>query len=389
MKKKFLKLIVLLFVFLVQNSFGQEKLNSDYIIKKEGDTIYGIVDYKKNNLIKFRELQNERIGDFAPQDIKAFKVNGVFYLSATIKTDKDIVETVFLQNLIEGDKSLYSYESSGNITNYYIKQEEKYLILQNHNSKNKGNNAFKGKLVYYLSDCPSITSVVENSSYNDLSLLKVFEKYYSCTDSNPTYKSEKKIHIDKGLFIGASLTSLKFEDTKGVPYLKSEYELSTNITLGMFLELFINKKKGWSLYNEIQYYSYKTSNHTNDIENENVFTINDTEISHSFVKLNNLIRYNTSVVDQSMFFNIGVTNGYVIKEKNFRRKETNIYSTYIESTHLAIPKTKKNEFGIILGAGTKFERLSFEARFESTSGVVEKGPNSRLNKFYLLVGYSL
>ncbi|MFD0837489.1 hypothetical protein ACFQ0I_17055 [Mariniflexile aquimaris] len=63
MKKTLSILIMILFGFFVQNSLGQEKFNSDYIVKKEGDTIYGAIEYenKQPNLVKFKNLQNEMV----------------------------------------------------------------------------------------------------------------------------------------------------------------------------------------------------------------------------------------------------------------------------------------------------------------------------------------
>ncbi|MFD0837490.1 hypothetical protein ACFQ0I_17060 [Mariniflexile aquimaris] len=205
----------------------------------------------------------------------------------------------------------------------------------------------------------------------------------------PDYKNEKRIKIEKGIFIGASMTSLKFDDHKLLPYLNSKYKSSTDISFGVYLELFLNKNKGWSLYNEIQYYSYKSSNHYEDIENENIFTTINTKISHSFIKLNNLARFGFSMANQPLYFNLGMTNGWVITEENYRRIESNVFSVQTVSNGLAIPDVKNHEFGIIMGLGTKFNKLSFEVRYEITDGVSEDSANSKLNKLYFLVGYRL
>jgi hypothetical protein len=377
---------------MIQKSFGQGSLKSDYIVKKEGDTIYGAVEYQNKHLnsVKFRDFKNKIVGSYTPENISAFKMNEGTYLSAKIQTDEDGIKTVFLQTLVEGDKSLYSYEDPNKGINYYIKQNEKYLILVYKSAKNLKieNNKFKGQLLYYLKDCSSIKFIVNNSSYNTSSLLDVFKKYYECKGITNDFISKKKINIDKGIFIGASMSSLIFNDTKLYPYLNDKYESSTDITFGMYLELFINKNKGWSLYNEIQYNSYKTSNQYEDIENKNIFTTINTKISHSFIKINNLARYSFPMTNQSMYFNIGITNGFVITEENFRRTEHNVFSTQTVSNGIAIPFPTNHEFGVILGVGTKFNRLSVEARYESTLGVSTQ-VNSKLNRLYFLIGYSI
>ena len=121
MKKTLSRLILILLVFSVQKSLGQEKFNSDYIVNKEGDTIYGSIEYQKKylNSFKFRSLQNEIVGDFTPENVRAFKTNEVSYVSANIQTDLDTtIKTVFLQTLVEGNKSLYSYEGSNKSISY-------------------------------------------------------------------------------------------------------------------------------------------------------------------------------------------------------------------------------------------------------------------------------
>jgi hypothetical protein len=393
MKKTLSRLIIILIVFSVQTSLGQEKINYDYIIKKEGDTIYGSIEYQKTNLnlVKFRNLKNEIIGSFTPENIRAFKTNNDSYLSAKIQTDQGGIKTVFLQNLVEGDKSLYSHEDSNKGINYYIKQNEKYLILVYKSSENlkREENKFKGQLLYYLMDCSSIKSIVNSSSYNTLSLVNVFKKYYECIGVTAYHTSKKRIKIEKGIFIGASISSLTFDHNKSYPYLTSKYESSTDITFGVYLEVFVNKNKGWSVYNEIQYYSYKTSNQYLDIENENIYTAIDTKISHSFIKINNLARYNLPMANQSMYFNIGITNGFVITEENFRRTDHNVFSTQLIHNDIAIPFPTNHEFGGVLGVGTKFNKLSVEARYETTNGVSSQGPISKSNKFYFLIGYSI
>ncbi len=391
MTKKYARLVIILLVFISQETIGQEYFTSGYIVNKEGDTIQGSIDYRNNSLnrIRFKDLKNGTINSYTPESIIAFKVDNDIYKSANIETNTSSAP-VFLKTIVEGEKSLFSYEQLNERIEFYIKNNEEYILLVFNKEAYtlKKNEKFKGQLTFYLNDCPSINSHTERASYNAASLGNVFEKYYECTGNTVDYKKDTKIKIEKGVIAGVSITSLKFNDNDTSPYLNSKFKTSTDFTGGVFFDISLSQKeKKWSLYNEILYYSYKTSNEYEDIENENIYTTTNTKISHSFIKMNNLARYNFPVgKNLSMHFNAGLTNGFVITEENYKRVERNVYSVQTISTGPALSFPRNHEFGYMLGLGLKNNRLTYQVRYENTSGVSGDSAVSSMSKFYLLIG---
>jgi len=84
-----------------------------------------------------------------------------------------VVDTVFLQTMIQGIKSLYHYKDSDGKDNLYIKQNEcfdllvykKYLKIYEGASVVLENKKYTGQLTVYLQDCQQILSKIYSTAY--------------------------------------------------------------------------------------------------------------------------------------------------------------------------------------------------------------------------------
>lgn len=86
--------------------YAQTDFRSGYIIKNQGDTLYGLIDYrsdlKMSLTCKFKNDNNEII-EYTPSDILAFRIiNSTFYISRIINDRKSILEF-----LINGKVNIY------------------------------------------------------------------------------------------------------------------------------------------------------------------------------------------------------------------------------------------------------------------------------------------
>ena len=148
-----------------------------------------------------------------------FYAAGKVYRSAIIKIDQSprktnestlspefqfIIDTVFLQAIILGEKELYYLNDSTGKESFYIRQDAmfEWLIYKKYQIKQKDkkvvivNNNYIGQLLLYLQNCPSINSVLSETNYDLKSLSKVFYFYYDCTNTKVVYrKKEKKLKL--------------------------------------------------------------------------------------------------------------------------------------------------------------------------------------------------
>ncbi|MCS4434139.1 hypothetical protein [Aquiflexum gelatinilyticum] len=180
--------IILLFslLFILKNPvFAQSNFLSAKIVNAIGDTIQGEIDYrnwdKNPNKITFKSLDQKEILEFTPKDIQSFLVSDEVYLSARVETERignnqfdqsptieTTLETVFLQTIIAGEKSLFLYKNEASRENFYIKDNGEYYLLKykKYNKVQTVNGAtrsytaenkfFLGQLGAYLNGCPDI-----------------------------------------------------------------------------------------------------------------------------------------------------------------------------------------------------------------------------------------
>lgn len=396
-----------------QLTFSQENYIPGYVIKNNSDTLFGFVDYRnwKNNpdLIKFKTNIEKDPISFMPTDIAEFKVKDEIYVSGFINTEvtpiqtdklkvdpkiKIKVDTTFLQTLFRGKKSLYYYKNSDGKENFYIKQNDGFdlLIYKKYLKKQDGkdvvteNKKYLGQLTLYLNDCPTINSKLENTSYKQKSLLKLFQYYYECSSSDIYFQKEiESIHAEFGVLAGVTITSLEF-GSDAFPYLvNAEYNSSNSFSAGLFLNLILprNQRK-WSINNEILYSTYKVMGSYEENEFGNQNSLITTEIGYSYLKINNLVRFKYPVDNLFLFLNGGISNGFSISETNYKKEE----SRFRTKESVALNDTRKYEQGLILGSGVMYKRFSFEIRYEMGNGMSKySGLNSSTKRYHFLLGY--
>jgi len=256
------------------------------------------------------------------------------------------------------------------------------------------NNRYIGQLRLYLSECQSIGDKLENTAYKEKSLANLFQRYYDCSSSDYSYKMKtEKIYAETGLIAGVSLSHMNFiSSSKTFDYLsEGSYNSSISPTLGFSVELIMPKnQKKWSINNELifTYFKFKGTHFQSNGEDNNVRT--NFELAYAYLKMNNLIRYKYPIGKSQMFFNAGVSNGIVISEKNEKREGHWFYSSYKVTNGSAIDETRKYEIGLVLGAGLKKNKLSFEMRYEKGNGITDYASlKASPNRYYFLIGYQL
>ena len=100
---------------------AQADFRPGYIIKSDGDTIYGTIDYRGDVLMggicKFKDADNT-IKTYSPTDLRAYRfIDSKYFVSKEVDST-----TVFLEYLIKGKVNIY-YMRDNNGDHYYLDKE--------------------------------------------------------------------------------------------------------------------------------------------------------------------------------------------------------------------------------------------------------------------------
>lgn len=418
MKKTLLKLgFMFIGLILFQKLIAQENYLPGYVIKENGDTISGFIDYRnwENNpqKVRFKNKIENKPTLYSPFEIKEFGVKDEIYVSGVVNAEissrqtdrlqedptlKLRVDTVFLQTLIRGDKSLFFYRDPQGKDNFYVQQDANFELLKHKKYLRKvdgkrvitENMKYKAQLRLYFDNDQSVKSDLQNTSYNQKSLIKVFQNYYSSTQSEVDFQRKReKTKIEIGVIAGVSNTSLKFKSDVFPFLVNANYNQSTNFSGGIFFNIVLPRNQGkWSINNELLFTSYKVSGRYEDYRNEDYYEITSTEIGYSNLKLNTLIRFKYPIGKLFLYVNGGMSNGFAITETNYKKIESKFYTTEMTEEGLAIDDTRKYEQGWIFGLGAKYNKISLEIRYELGNGMSKyTALNATTKRYYILLGY--
>ena len=422
MFKKLLLLITGIIISVL--SFSQQNYLPGYIIQNNGDTVTGFIDYRNwslnPDLIEFRKTSDSGATKYKPDDIKEFKVKDEIYVSGFVEIENSLLEeskllydpklnittdTVFLQTLLNGEKSLYYHRNNTGRPNFYVKKDDefellvykKYLIRKGTTSYVHERKDYVGQLNLYLLDCPNIQTMIARTSYSQKDLIRLFQNYYEFFSLDMGFQRQhERVKLEFGVLAGSSSTKLSFYISypgEGLDYLENtDFKPSTNITGGLFLDILIPRNfRKLSLNNELIFSMYNTDGQYDYIDYSNVHKHYTTEFKYSYLKINNLLRYKFPVGNFSFFCNAGVSNGIRLSEEQYVKKEfTTTYSGTSVYEGTPLTQTSDYEFGFIAGAGIKTNRLSFEARLESASGMITlTSVDASTKRVYFILGYRI
>ena len=203
------------------NSFlyGNNEQKQGFVITLNNDTIHGYIDNKNWKNTPQQILFKETIAGsgfyYTPKTILEFHTADKIFKRAIVKIDQSpdktnkhhlspefqfIIDTVFLQAIILGEKDLYYSKDSIGKERFYIRYDsayswltfKKYQNIQKDKKTILFNNNYIGQLLLYLQNCPKINSVLSETTYDLKSLSKVFYYYYDCTNAKMVYQENKK-----------------------------------------------------------------------------------------------------------------------------------------------------------------------------------------------------
>jgi len=408
------KLVLIVSCFLAASlSFAQKNLQPATLIKADRDTLRGFIDYrnweKNPDKIDFYRSVDGPAASYTPKSINSFEVSGEKYTSAAITYDDSpyrtedlkeevkynyVTDTVFLLNLVQGEKSLYYFRDIKGKENYFILNNSGFELLlykrylkraENGGITVAQNKKFTGQLQNYLQDCKSLQSKFPELRYNRPDLAKLFQEYYECTNTNANSQNKAFTKQNQfGILTGVSFTKLTYYN--GMDYFsEADYPISTNFSGGLFYDIVFPRNFGrMSISNQFLYYAYKTES----FYNESVTT----RIGLNYVMMNNLARYKFPLNKTDFFIEAGTAVGFGFNETNYQKFEET--SSQRASEGKAFRELSKLYLGVNTGIGLTRGKLVLECRymfgFKKTDFLPEgTSVGSRTSAGFVMLGYKL
>ncbi|EPR65659.1 outer membrane beta-barrel protein [Cyclobacterium qasimii] len=411
--------VFVFFTLIFNEAVSQEKYLPGYVKTLDGEIVPGLIDYRNwdNNPknVFFKQEQQGIAEVYKALDIAEFGVLDEIYVGAVVEKEVTTntvyvhsessalqvrMDTVFLQTLVGGEKSLLGMKSSGK-QNFYIKEGNNYTLLkykwflveQNGTQLKDENLTYKRQLASYLGNCLHMIAPLEGASYDSKSLENIFLKYYECTGGVPAFrKVREKVIVELGIVTGASSTSLSFYQTEGFEDLLSfNFPSTYDLVAGVFLDVLLprNERK-WSIYNELLYTSYTVSGSFQDITNENDYRNVEGKLGFGYLKVNNMLRYRYQLDNFKVFVNGGISNGFALSETNKKSTFRKFYTSETNDDGKILKETRSYEQGVIIGLGATKGRLTGEFRYERGNGMsAYTAFGVRVERYFLLLNYRL
>ncbi|MGH1519264.1 outer membrane beta-barrel protein [Chryseobacterium sp. JK1] len=407
------KTLSALLFFSIASFYAQVKFEKGYIIDQN--------DTKKEVLIKnkgwvsnpdnfiYKTDENSTEDKGTPATIKEFGIyndskyvtyNGdIDYSSDDIsnfshtKEPKFVKSSVFLKELVAGNKNLYTYK--GHITRYFYSESDsaiqpliykKYLFNGN-SSQVATNEQYLDQLKTIFADNSSAQALVDRTQYTASSLSKIFKTYNGkstdgSTDQSFT-ESKKKVKFNLNIRPGINFYApLKLEES----YRNPGFSSKSNFRVGVEAELVLpfNKNK-WSVIVEPTYSQY-TNKKTTIRTDDNLYNI--TMDSYSSISVPVGIRYSMFLNEKSRIFvnaSISVLN---VRTSSASSIDVDYDNTVFDKIALASTQSFR---GSSIGAGFTYNnKFSVEARLNGNTNVLYKDlPHADLKSFSLILGYNI
>jgi hypothetical protein len=278
----FKNLLWLALIFSTSSLFSQINFEEAYFIQNDNVLVKCLIKNVgwKNNPESFEYILSidQEPKTQSISDVKEFSIYGEFkYIRATVDMDTSsnnlskqsliknpefIKKTLFLEVLLEGQASLYSYKQ-GNLSRYFFSKNQgieqlvykTYLTEENKLGKNY---QFRQQLFTALSCKDISTRDFENIDYYTSDLSKLFVRYNQCVGSETLiYKSDiKKDWFNLTIRPGVSFSSLSITNSSFTNR-NRDYGRSSSLRLGLEAEIVLpfNKNK-WTIIVEPTYRNY-------------------------------------------------------------------------------------------------------------------------------------
>ena len=243
-------LILLLFTFSSGIVLSQSDLyEQGYLILSNGDTLFGYVKDPalRESLYLSVTYSDNQAGEnsvtYNPFEVNEYYYEPGFCFVSRIDNLREDPGRIFMQCLVEGYASIYSYEFEQK--QIFILQKEKIpaVYLEKLSGNDRMDQPSREKLMNFLSDCSDITDKVNNLQFKADDLVKLVKLYNRCLRASRetiVYKLDKERVFRVGVTMGINLSEIKVHAPIDYQDLNLKTGLGFNIGVG-FDFYFLNR----------------------------------------------------------------------------------------------------------------------------------------------------
>ncbi len=173
-------------------AFAQSEYSEGYVIKQEGDTIWGFVNLAKKSVCHYKLQKSDRNHmAYQPGEIMGFGLSeGRYYESRVVKEDPKSEQetTVFMECLVRGKASIYTYKGryfteKADTTRFELIQTKDKVEKEESRDKYFENKRYVGILNYLLRDCSGLSQDIQSVKLSPRDLTTLFTEYNKCISS--------------------------------------------------------------------------------------------------------------------------------------------------------------------------------------------------------------
>lgn len=170
MKQPLTSLTLLFFVLISGITNAQ-----DYLVTAKGDTLKGKVKMLVNGLDKRVQVtqSDKKKQTFTILQIRSFYLQGENY-----RPVKFADSYVFMKLLKQGYLSLYAFQMKGQLT-----YDGRYLLKMDNQGMEVPNLGFKKGMARFLSECPELTTQIEDGNRGYKELDKIIDEFNTCINT--------------------------------------------------------------------------------------------------------------------------------------------------------------------------------------------------------------
>lgn len=417
---------ILFMSLMIQEIAAQGNYQSATLITAEGEQLTGFIDYgnwdKNPRRIRFKSSGTADKQVFKPFEVQSFQVADQRYVGAIVNTEVGLlpndelsneddislhlkIDTVFLQTLIGGDRSLLFYKDNWARENFYIEEEGKYVLLgfkgygvykSSGMSELAEENEYIGQLTYYLQACLELGRRIEMTYYNQEDLVNIFRDYYECRGKPIEFeKTVERVQFKLVVLGGLSGSTLNFvRDRNSSERMRrlaaATYSSSIRPAVGIGVEIFLPRKnKHLTLCGELLFTTFQVDGRLREELSPTYIIDSESEFTYSYLKMNTMMRYRYPMRDIRLLVTGGIVNGFAIKQESQMNTNTGISGfEFLDSQNPAI-KSRAYEQSLLAGVGLAKENLSLECRGEFGNGMAASSQlKANTRRIYILAGWT-
>lgn len=381
---------------------AQNKTNKGYIIKNNGEKIFGY--FKKKSFsdspdyIDFRTDSQSDFKKFPPAQISEFFLDdNVKFTSALVKLDLSsdkianlsylkepefIDKHIFLKVILEGKANLFVYNKKG-IKKYFYsieKGEISQLIYKRYYKGIKNvayNNTYRQQISSSFFDCKKIKQKEYTSiGYNANSLIKFFIDYNSCQDQTSTvlYKNESKVDFSIMPRIGVFNMNIGISH-KNIATLGVDFGSFSGLRYGILGQA---RYDNWTIF--LGFESNSKVNKTVTIKTSSpTLPTQDVTLEYKSFEVLAGIKYGYNLDENSTIYVFGGI-------ANESRSELKI--DYTVSRDFSEIQSDANVF---IGLGYSYNKFNLDAKMTIAKNFFPNSSNfnSKITEFGLMLGYEI